>query len=77
MTTFQSLPDLESSGVQGTTVPAPQGSSLFMIQLLTELSNQTIVLKRINSKLWKLVDLLSKETSDNELAQFDNTGGDQ
>lgn len=68
MTNFQSLPDLESSGVQGTTVPSVPQSPGFLLffQVLEELKLQTVVLKRINSKLWKLNELLSHETGDHE-----------
>lgn len=75
MTTFQSLPDLESSGVSGTTVRDSTGSSLFMMQLLQALAEQTVILKRINSKLWKLNNLLSNETKE-DLAEYDNRDGD-
>lgn len=79
MTFYQSRKgDLDSNGVQvhdGALTLPRDNPSLFMIQLLTEISNQTIILKRINSKLWKLCDMLSKEEA--SLAQFDNTPGDQ
>ncbi len=62
MTNFQSRPDLESSVGGAPETVQPQGSSLFfMTQLLQALAEQTVILKRINSKLWKLNDMLSRE----------------
>lgn len=37
---------------------------LLLSEIRTELREQTIVLKRMNSKLWKILDRLSKEVED-------------
>lgn len=75
MTNFQShIRDLESAD-SGAPATAGGTGSFFAMSLLQAIAEQTIILKRINSKLWKINQALSEESSD--LAQYQNSEGDQ